>query len=126
MLLFVIDAQRQLAKPDPRVVRVIAEYGSGKPPAGIAGTQWHPPPAVLVLNKVDALQRAQRPALLGLAKQLQAITAFKEIFWVSALKGKFRDGRLCGNPGLLLGIVDHNQEICRAMNTRAACRPRSH
>ena len=92
LLVFVVDACRQLLKPDPRIAKVIADYGSGAPPAGLAGSQWSPPPAVLVLNKVDMVQREQRPALLALADQLQASTAFQETFWVSALRGKSAHG----------------------------------
>src|SRR5690348_1321498 len=56
LLVFVVDAHRQLLKPDPRVFKVIADYGSGEPPAGLASSQWNPPLAVLVLNKVDAVR----------------------------------------------------------------------
>jgi GTPase Era involved in 16S rRNA processing len=88
LLLLIVDAHRQLAKSDPRVLRLIAEYGSGKAPAGLSGAPWSPPPSILVLNKVDMLHRDQRPALLGLADRLAALHKFEEIFWVSALRGE--------------------------------------
>lgn len=88
LLLFIVDAHRQLERSDPRVLRLIAEYGSGKAPAGMESAAWSPPPSVLVLNKVDALQREQRPSLLALADKMRSLHSFQDVFWVSALRGK--------------------------------------
>lgn len=50
LLLFLVDAARELQRADPRIARLLADSAShqrlGMP------DDWHPPPAVLVLNKV--------------------------------------------------------------------------
>lgn len=82
-LLLILDAHRQLSRPDPRVIRLVTNFGTSAMPAGIGAI----PPAALVLNKVDQVPREQRPALLSLANDLQKLHAFEEVFWVSALRG---------------------------------------
>lgn len=54
----------QLIKPDPRVERLIRDYGTGTN-LGLKGQQdWDPPPSVLVMNKVDAIPRCPDSILL--------------------------------------------------------------
>jgi GTP-binding protein Era len=87
LLLLVVDAERQLARADPRVERLVERFGSGVAPPGFDAASWAPPPAALVLNKVDAVPPAQRRRLLGLADAFAALAGFEEVFWVSALRG---------------------------------------
>jgi GTP-binding protein Era len=87
LLLLVVDAERQLARADPRVERLVERFGSGAAPPGFDAASWAPPPAALVLNKVDAVPPAQRRRLLGLADAFAALAGFEEVFWVSALRG---------------------------------------
>ncbi|KAL6766241.1 hypothetical protein ACKKBG_A35230 [Auxenochlorella protothecoides x Auxenochlorella symbiontica] len=86
LVLFILDAHRQIQVPDPRVIRLISNLGSS------AGTT-DLPPAILVLNKCEMVPPEQRPDLLSLAGSLRDLHDFQDTFWVSALKGR-------GVPGL--------------------------
>ncbi|KAI3438239.1 hypothetical protein D9Q98_000676 [Chlorella vulgaris] len=97
LLLFLVDAARELQRPDPRVSRLLADSTSAARldmPAG-----WQPPPAVLVLNKVDAIPPRNRLHLLPLADRLQELRKFDDVFFVSA-----KDGR--GLPDLRDFLLD--------------------
>lgn len=85
VLLFVIDAQRQLALPDPRVLRLVQSLRGGTIP-GLSSKMTLPATA-LVLNKVDMVPKEQRSMMLPLAEQLSSQSNFDEVFWVSALRG---------------------------------------
>ena len=84
VVLFVVDARRQLAAPDPRVLRAASDIGTKIEDSEKAGS----PPFALVLNKADAVPREDRPRLLKLAEEFQRLAAFDDVFYVSALKGK--------------------------------------
>jgi hypothetical protein len=65
---------------------------------------WQPPPALLVLNKVDAVPRPERPNLLPLADRLRELRQFEDFFFVSAKDGE--PGWLVGWPaGWLAGCM---------------------
>ncbi|KAL4452389.1 hypothetical protein ABPG75_008051 [Micractinium tetrahymenae] len=85
LLLFLVDAARELQRADPRIARLLADSASrqrlGMP------QDWQPPPAVLVLNKVDAVPRPDRKQLLPLAERFQQLRQFDDVFFISAKKG---------------------------------------
>jgi small GTP-binding protein len=85
VLLFVIDAQRQLALPDPRVLRLVQSLSGGMIPG--LGSKMTLPVTALVLNKVDMVPKEQRSMMLPLAENLSKQANFDEVFWVSALRG---------------------------------------
>lgn len=111
LLLFVLDAHRQMAAPDPRVEKVVNAIGSvvdgsdARPPAahepgpatGRASQQLLP--SILVMNKVDLLGKGERPQLLQLADRLCQQHAFQEVFYVSALRSS-------GVPDLRRYLID--------------------
>lgn len=76
LLLFIVDAARQLQKPDPRVLDMVARI-----------QEFSPPPSILVLNKVDAVDHDQKGELLPLADSFRSRAEFTDVFWVSALRG---------------------------------------
>uniref|UniRef100_A0A7S3C6X1 KH type-2 domain-containing protein n=3 Tax=Chloropicon roscoffensis TaxID=1461544 RepID=A0A7S3C6X1_9CHLO len=89
-LVFVVDAERQLRKPDPRVERLVVEYrreveGFGSGDAG--GQAAAMPKSVLAMNKVDLVRGSRRGDLLDLARRLNDLGSFDQIFMVSSLKG---------------------------------------
>jgi GTPase Era involved in 16S rRNA processing len=74
LALLVVDAARQAGRPDPRVVALAARVGAavgggggGEAAAAGAGEATVPafPPVALVLNKIDAIPRAERDAALA-------------------------------------------------------------
>ena len=74
----------QLELPDPRVTQLVEDFGRG---TGLGlPDDWQPPPAVLVMNKVDAVPRSHRSSLLALADRLRGLSAFQDVFWISALQ----------------------------------------
>ncbi len=77
----------QLARPDPRVERLLQDYGSGSNLGPGQDADWLPPPSVLVMNKVDAVPRERRPSLFPLADRLRRLCTFEDVFWLSALHG---------------------------------------
>lgn len=85
LLLFLVDASRQLQRPDPRIHRLLAESCSAR--ALGMGEGWSPPPAVLVLNKVDLVPRGARPQLLPLSDHLRKLRSFEDVFYISAKDG---------------------------------------
>lgn len=82
VLVFVVDAHRQLLRPDPRVERQLA----------VLGTADSLPPTALILNKVDAVAKKQRGMLLSLADDLKEMANISELFWVSARRGHGMEG----------------------------------
>jgi GTP-binding protein Era len=83
--MFVVDAHRQLLKPDPRVLKQIVnlnfikeQFDEGKNNATLS----------LVLNKVDSLAKDELKGMLLLTDELRRLANFKEIFYVSALRRK--------------------------------------
>ncbi|BDA47463.1 probable GTPase Era at C-terminar half [Coccomyxa sp. Obi] len=78
LLLFIVDAHRQITEPDERVVKLVEELAAGPLPS------WEPPPAVLLLNKIDRLTKEQRPLLDLLREHLCSIYPFKDTFRISA------------------------------------------
>lgn len=85
VLLFVLDAHRQLTSPDPRVLRLVESLGGSTVPG--LSSDITLPPIALVLNKVDNVRKEQRSLMLPLAEQFKAMAKFDDIFWVSALRG---------------------------------------
>jgi GTPase Era involved in 16S rRNA processing len=86
LLLLLVDAARELQRADPRVRRIVGASASKE---GLAsGPEEPPPPAVLVLNKCDAVAAPQRPRLLLLADELRALRTFEDVFFISAKDGK--------------------------------------
>ncbi|CAL8472100.1 g11642 [Coccomyxa elongata] len=78
LLLFIVDAHRQITEPDERVVKLVEELAAGPLPS------WEPPPAVLLLNKIDRLTKEQRPLLDQLREHLCSIYPFSDTFCISA------------------------------------------
>jgi len=77
-------------KPDPRVERLVVEYrreveGFGSGDAG--GQAAAMPKSVLAMNKVDLVRGSRRGDLLDLARRLNDLGSFDQIFMVSSLKG---------------------------------------
>ncbi|KAL4450072.1 hypothetical protein ABPG77_010741 [Micractinium sp. CCAP 211/92] len=85
LLLFLVDAARELQRADPRIARLLAD--SASPQRLGMPADWQPPPAVLVLNKVDAVPRPDRKHLLPLADRLRQLRQFEDVFFISAKKG---------------------------------------
>ncbi|PRW56927.1 GTPase Era [Chlorella sorokiniana] len=88
LLLFLVDAARELQRPDPRIHRLLGESCTA---AGLGmgdDADWQPPPAVLVLNKCDAVPRPQRSQLLPLSDRLRELRQFEDVFFISAKDGR--------------------------------------
>eukprot|EP00891_Asterochloris_glomerata_P003404 jgi/Astpho2/3404/e_gw1.00054.126.1_t len=89
MIMFIVDAHRQVVQPDPRVTRLVEELSNSlKREAELPeGDQI---PAVLVLNKVDMLRMEGRSGMkeqaLRLCEQFNAMHKFEGSFWVSATR----------------------------------------
>lgn len=81
-MLFIVDAERQLRTPDPRVPRLVARLADEMERHAVAGEGT--PRSALVLNKADLLPRAERPAMLHLARELGALHAFDDVYFLSA------------------------------------------
>ncbi|KDD76121.1 SOUL heme-binding protein [Helicosporidium sp. ATCC 50920] len=83
LMLYILDAERQLMLPDPRVERLIGNLS--KPSARPSNIEL--PPTVLIMNKIDLIPEARRSSLDGLEAKMQSLHAFQKVFRVSALKG---------------------------------------
>ncbi|EIE23555.1 GTP-binding protein Era [Coccomyxa subellipsoidea C-169] len=81
MLLFIVDAHRQITEPDERVLQLVEELAAGPLPS------WDPPPALLLLNKIDRLSKEERPHLSRLGEHLNSIYPFQDTFSISAKHG---------------------------------------
>ncbi|KAK9837015.1 hypothetical protein WJX81_007236 [Elliptochloris bilobata] len=81
VLLLVLDAHRQVTRPDPRVLALVEHLAQGPLP------DWDPPPALLVLNKVDLLPKDADQRLQLLATKLTKTAAFEKVYSVSATRG---------------------------------------
>lgn len=86
LLLFLVDAARELQRPDPRIHRLLADSCTAAG-LGLGSDKWQPPPAVLVLNKCDAVPRPQRTQLLPLSDRLRQLRQFDDVFFISAKDG---------------------------------------
>lgn len=64
-VLLVVDAARQAARPDARVVALAAGLARGPGGAASTDSSWVCPPATLVLNKIDLIPRSARDAALA-------------------------------------------------------------
>ncbi|GAQ83625.1 hypothetical protein KFL_001550150 [Klebsormidium nitens] len=78
VVIVVIDVAREIERPDPRIPRMIAKLGEQLPTG-----QKH----ALVLNKVDAVGRADRPKLEELCERLMMLHAFDRCFVTSGKRG---------------------------------------
>jgi GTP-binding protein Era len=88
-LLFIVDAHRQMTKPDPRIPNLLASARDHlEALKHTAETGLQIPPSVLALNKVDLLEGKDRDRLKVLARQLAGIHPFEKLFPISAKKGK--------------------------------------
>eukprot|EP00250_Pteridium_aquilinum_P009007 c18379_g1_i1 orf=844-2430(-) len=76
VILVLVDAYRQIHKPDKRVLRLVERLGTEENPY---------PKRVLVLNKVDIVEDKRH--LLPLAQQFDKLPGYESIFMVSALTG---------------------------------------
>ena len=96
LLLFIVDANRQARRPDPRVVDLLASARANLERLKYTEvTGLSMPPAVLALNKVDLFRGAEdREALKRVARELAAVHPFEDIFPISAAKGKGTDALL--------------------------------
>lgn len=99
LLLFLVDAARELQRPDPRIHRLLADSCTAAG-LGLGSDEWQPPPAVLVLNKCDAVPRPQRTQLLPLSDRLRQLRQFDDVFFISAKDG---EGGCLGGCGLMAG-----------------------
>lgn len=88
LLLFLVDAARELQRPDPRIHRLLADSCAAAA-LGLPAS-WEPPPAVLVLNKCDLVPREARSQLLPLTDRLKGLRGFEDVFYVSAKDGERR------------------------------------
>lgn len=93
LLLFLVDVARELQRPDPRIHRLLAESCTAEGLGLGDEAEWQPPPAVLVLNKCDAVPPRQRPQLLPLSDRLRELRRFEDVFYISAKDGGCQ---LCG------------------------------
>ena len=85
-LVFVVDAERQIRKPDPRVERLLMEYKEELENFGGDEGQSSKPTSILALSKVDLIHSEDKANLLEMAKELTDIGSFDNIFMVSSLK----------------------------------------
>lgn len=91
LLIFIVDAARQLLRRDPRVLNVATAIGTGdvfrrdSSSSSPTTPSPPPPPAILVLNKIDAVPSKRR--LLSIVDAMQQQASFEEVFFVSALHG---------------------------------------
>lgn len=99
-LVFVVDAERQMRKPDPRVERLIVEHrreiesldaeasssSTSSPSTSSPSTSAYPPTSILALNKTDLVRGERKSDLLDLARRLNDLGSFDEIFMISSLK----------------------------------------
>lgn len=76
VILVLVDAYRQIHKPDRRVLRLVERLGTEENPY---------PKRVLVLNKVDIVENKKH--LLPLAQQFEKLPGYECIYMVSALTG---------------------------------------
>mmetsp|Transcript_5297 Transcript_5297/g.33276 ORF Transcript_5297/g.33276 Transcript_5297/m.33276 type:complete len:283 (-) Transcript_5297:81-929(-) len=87
LLLLLVDAERQVYRPDHRVDELISLF-----PSQEVGLPDRPrPPSVLVLNKMDLFPVDERKLVLPLLEKFQQKKAFDEVFLVSALKHRGTD-----------------------------------
>jgi GTP-binding protein Era len=97
VVLFIVDAFRQVKRPDPRVERLLTEArGAFERARYASATGLRAPPSVLALNKVDlfAPGDAGRASLKALARRLATPGAFERLFPVSAKLGRGVEGVL--------------------------------
>ena len=99
-LVFVVDAERQLRRPDPRVERLVVEYrkeietfsegeneNKGGGEEGEEGeAALATPRSILAMNKVDLVSENRKVELLELARHLHDLGSFDDIFMISSLK----------------------------------------
>jgi GTPase len=100
ILIFIVDAARQLLRRDPRVLNIATAIGSGEVfqrHHSSPSPTTPPPPAILVLNKIDAVSSKRR--LLSVVDTMQQQASFEEVFFVSALHGT-------GIPDLKTALLD--------------------
>ena len=70
VLVFLVDAQRQLAAPDPRLARLLAGLAADR-------GDWGPvPPAILALNKMDLVDPGAPEAFHAMRRELAGLHAF--------------------------------------------------
>ena len=97
VVLFIVDAFRQVKRPDPRVERLLTEARGAFERARYASvTGLRAPPSVLALNKVDLFAPGDegRASLKALARRLATLGAFERLFPVSAKLGRGVEGVL--------------------------------
>lgn len=91
-LLFIVDAHRQVQRPDPRIPNLLASARANLEAlkyTDVTGIQM--PPSVLALNKVDLFEAKDRDRLKVLARQLAGIHPFEQLYPISAKKGRGTD-----------------------------------
>ena len=90
LLLFIVDAHRQVKRPDPRIPYLLSttRHQLGRIRRGGEATGVDIPPAALALNKVDLFEAQDRDRLKVLAHQLAQVHPFEQIFPMSAKRGK--------------------------------------
>lgn len=91
-LLFIVDAHRQVQRPDPRIPTLLASARANLEAlkyTNVTGIQM--PPSVLALNKVDLFESNDRDRLKVLARQLAGIHPFEQLYPISAKKGRGTD-----------------------------------
>lgn len=103
-LVFIVDAHRQLSRPDPRVVRLIARARESldamKTEAEkLEGDGALRVPSFLALNKLDLFEPWERDRVKALARQLSKLHDFARVFPISAKRGK-------GTDALLRGLIE--------------------
>lgn len=97
LIMCVVDAARQIARPDMRVIRMVTSLGDYRRNAGNisnnSSSKFLPrtielPPSVLVLNKIDAIPKRDQHDLIELADDFMSLGMFERLFCVSALRGQ--------------------------------------
>eukprot|EP01024_Parvocaulis_polyphysoides_P021353 TRINITY_DN20107_c0_g1_i1.p1 TRINITY_DN20107_c0_g1~~TRINITY_DN20107_c0_g1_i1.p1 ORF type:complete len:472 (-),score=62.78 TRINITY_DN20107_c0_g1_i1:70-1485(-) len=101
MILFVVNAHREVERPDLNVRQAILEAANGT--AGGIPDDWQRPPMILVINKMDLINRKDFRRVRHFASELCEILNFDETFYVSSLTAE-------GLPDLRDFLVYHSRQ----------------
>lgn len=124
IILFLIDAARQLQQPDPRVLRLVSNFGSQRAhddssnnddSGNRSNSSRSIPSAILVLNKLDAIPKENRPSVLALTDQFRELASFEEVFWISALRCMSHVGWLIGPFFLVFSSFYRIYFVCESI-----------
>jgi len=89
MLLFLVDAHRQVDKPDPRIPRLLRTIDPGLQQHTTVWSHMPKIPTVLLLNKIDLFEKKDRKLVDSLKEELENLHEFDRTFVIS---GKHKQG----------------------------------